>query len=111
MNITIEKKSCYHVHSLSQIRQSLQNLAKEKLSAQKLNPKAVAAAVAASKGASAPEPELKSVIDQVATNINSVYFLSSLGNKDLDPFRYSLGYFHYSYLVYSLNAGLFAFVC
>ncbi|XP_057858301.2 uncharacterized protein LOC131067349 [Cryptomeria japonica] len=75
------------VCNLSQIRQSLQNLAKEKLSAQKLNPKAVAAAVAASKGASAPEPELKSVIDQVATNINSVYFLSSLGNKDLDPFR------------------------
>ncbi|KAH9305597.1 hypothetical protein KI387_010001, partial [Taxus chinensis] len=75
------------VCNLSQIRQSLQNLAKEKLSAQKLNPRAVAAAVAASKGASAPELELKSVIDQVATNVNSVYFLSSLGNKDLDPFR------------------------
>ncbi|KAH9304799.1 hypothetical protein KI387_009203, partial [Taxus chinensis] len=75
------------VCKLSQIVQSLQNLAKEKLLASRLNSKAVAAAAAASKGASAPEHELKRVIDQVATNMNGVYFLSSLGNKELDPFR------------------------
>ncbi|XP_057825324.2 uncharacterized protein LOC131037266 isoform X4 [Cryptomeria japonica] len=71
----------------SQILQSLQNFAKEKLSARKLNSKALATAVAASKVASAPEDELKIVIDQIATNMNGVYFLSSVGNNELDPFR------------------------
>lgn len=73
--------------NLQEICQSLRNLAKGKLSAKNINPKAVAAAVAAAKGASAPLPELTAVINQVASNINGVYFLTSLGNPTLDPFR------------------------
>lgn len=75
------------VCNLQEICQSLRNLAKGKLSAKNINPKAVAAAVAAAKGASAPLPELTAVINQVASNINGVYFLTSLGNPTLDPFR------------------------
>eukprot|EP01018_Ginkgo_biloba_P006541 Gb_35421 [translate_table: standard] len=79
--------SKHHVCSLQLICQSLRDMAKAKSSAQNLNQKAVAAAVAAAKGASAPLPELTAVIAEVASNINGVYFLTSLGNPTLDPFR------------------------
>lgn len=51
------------------------------------NPKAAAAAVAAAQGASAPLPELAAVVSRVASNIDGVYFLTSLGNPQVDPFR------------------------
>jgi DNA-directed RNA polymerase-3 subunit RPC5 len=51
------------------------------------NPKVVAAAVAAAMGANAPLPELAAAVGKIASNIENVYFLSSLGNPSLDPFR------------------------
>ncbi|KAF5205312.1 Dna-directed rna polymerase iii subunit rpc5 [Thalictrum thalictroides] len=35
----------------------------------------------------APEPEVQSIIDQLAVNIHGVYVLKSLGDPTLDPFR------------------------
>lgn len=51
------------------------------------NPKAAAAAVAAAKAANAPAPELAAAVNRVATCLGGVYFLTSLGNPQLDPFR------------------------
>jgi DNA-directed RNA polymerase-3 subunit RPC5 len=52
------------------------------------NPKVVAAAVAAAMGANAPLPELAAAVSKIASNIENAYFLSSLGNPSLDPFRF-----------------------
>lgn len=77
----------FFVGSLQIICQSLRDIAIERTAANS-NPKAVAAAVAAAKGASAPLPELAAAVSKVATSIDNVYFLSSLGNPALDPFRF-----------------------
>eukprot|EP00897_Mesotaenium_endlicherianum_P002455 jgi/Mesen1/2237/ME000152S01322 len=73
--------------SLRFIAQSLRELPIAQTSSSKPNPKAVALAVAASHAASAPLPELAAAVSQVASNIEGVYFLPSLGNSSLDPFR------------------------
>lgn len=57
------------------------------------NSKAAALAVAAAKGANAPPAELTAAVSKVATNLGGVYFLSSLGNSALDPFRYDQHHF------------------
>lgn len=57
------------------------------------NSKAAANAVAAAKGANAPPAELTAAVSKVATNLGGVYFLSSLGNPALDPFRYHRHHF------------------
>lgn len=51
------------------------------------NPKAAAAAVAAAKAANAPAAELTAAVNRVATSLGGVYFLTSLSNPTLDPFR------------------------
>ncbi|KAL3700178.1 hypothetical protein R1sor_018200 [Riccia sorocarpa] len=48
---------------------------------------AVEEAKAAAQAASAPLPELEAAMSKVASNIDGVYFLTSLGDKELDPFR------------------------
>lgn len=77
----------HNVCSLQLICQSLRELAITKAAAPNANPKVVAAAVAAAKGASAPLAELTAAISQVASNIDGIYFLTKLGNPSLDPFR------------------------
>jgi hypothetical protein len=44
--------------------------------------------VAAAMGANAPLPELAAAVSKIASNIENAYFLSSLGNPSLDPFRF-----------------------
>ncbi|KAJ7529635.1 hypothetical protein O6H91_15G059500 [Diphasiastrum complanatum] len=77
----------HSVCSLQFISQCLREMAITKSQAASSNPKDVAAAVAAAQGASAPLPELTAAVNQVATSIDGVYFLSSLGNPTLDAFR------------------------
>lgn len=77
----------HNVCSLQFICQSLRELAITKAAAPNANSRVVAAAVAAAKGASAPLSELTAAIGQVASNIDGIYFLTSLGNPILDPFR------------------------
>ena len=77
------------ITSLQLICQSLRELAITKAAAPNANPKVVGAAVAAAKGASAPLPELTAAINQVASNMDGVYFLTKLGNPSLDPFRHN----------------------
>ncbi|CAM6101262.1 unnamed protein product [Calypogeia fissa] len=51
------------------------------------DPQAVGEAKAAAQAAAAPLPELEAAVSTVASNIDGVYFLTSLGNPYLDPFR------------------------
>ncbi|CAK9209591.1 unnamed protein product [Sphagnum troendelagicum] len=76
----------HNVCRLQLICQSLRDMAIES-TATNSNPKVVAAAVAAAMGANAPLPELAAAVSKIASNIENVYFLSSLGNPSLDPFR------------------------
>lgn len=68
------------------IVQSLRDMAIERTVANS-NPKSAAAAVAAAKAANAPASELTAAVCRVATNIGGVYFLTTLNNPALDPFR------------------------
>eukprot|EP00245_Coleochaete_scutata_P009295 TRINITY_DN3018_c0_g2_i1.p1 TRINITY_DN3018_c0_g2~~TRINITY_DN3018_c0_g2_i1.p1 ORF type:complete len:194 (+),score=41.54 TRINITY_DN3018_c0_g2_i1:78-584(+) len=53
----------------------------------KPNAKAITAAVAASKAAAAPPTELAAALSKIAGNLDGTYFLPSLKNIQLDPFR------------------------
>eukprot|EP00250_Pteridium_aquilinum_P012057 c20483_g1_i1 orf=65-2383(+) len=77
----------HNVCSFQLICRSLLELAVAKASAPNANPKVVAAAAAAAQGTKAPIPELTAAISQVASNIDGLYFLTKLGNPNLDPFR------------------------
>ncbi|KAL2651484.1 hypothetical protein R1flu_019612 [Riccia fluitans] len=48
---------------------------------------AVEEAKAAAQAASAPLPELEAAVSKVASNIDGIYFLTSVGEKEVDPFR------------------------
>lgn len=49
---------------------------------------AVEEAKAAAQAAAAPLPELEAAVSTMASNIDGVYFVTSLGNPYLDPFRF-----------------------
>uniref|UniRef100_A0A7I4FJY4 DNA-directed RNA polymerase III subunit RPC5 n=1 Tax=Physcomitrium patens TaxID=3218 RepID=A0A7I4FJY4_PHYPA len=76
----------HHVCTMQIIVQSLRDMAIERTVANS-NPKSAAAAVAAAKAANAPASELTAAVCRVATNIGGVYFLTTLNNPALDPFR------------------------
>ncbi|GBG76284.1 hypothetical protein CBR_g22032 [Chara braunii] len=77
----------HNVCNLQFICQCLRERAVSISSAPKVNPAVAATALAAAKAASAPTAELSAAICKVATCIDGVYFLQSLGNPTLDPFR------------------------
>lgn len=68
------------------IVQSLRDMAIER-TVSNSNVKAAAAAKAAAEAAKAPAAELTASVNRVATCLGGVYFLTSLGNPTLDPFR------------------------
>ncbi|CAI5486119.1 unnamed protein product [Closterium sp. Naga37s-1] len=77
----------HHVCSLPFLCQQLQRAAEEQQRAAGASPQAVAAAVAAAKAAKAPANELAAAVSEVATSINGIYFLPTLNDPAVDPFR------------------------
>ncbi|GBG90570.1 hypothetical protein CBR_g50913 [Chara braunii] len=77
----------HNVCNLQFICQCLRERAISISAAPKVNPAVAATALAAAKAASAPVAELSAAICNVATCIDGIYFLQSLGNPTLDPFR------------------------
>ncbi|GJP51727.1 hypothetical protein CLOM_g10874 [Closterium sp. NIES-68] len=77
----------HHVCSLPFLCQQLQLEAEEQQRAAGASPQAVATAVAAAKAAKAPMNELGAAVSEVATSINGIYFLPTLNDPAVDPFR------------------------
>ncbi|CAI5494301.1 unnamed protein product [Closterium sp. Naga37s-1] len=73
--------------SLPFLCQQLQRAAEEQQRAAGASPQAVAAAVVAAKAAKAPANELATAVSEVATSINGIYFLPTLNDPEVDPFR------------------------